>query len=165
MIAWKTLKRLDSINNDWLKAAINKLGGDGITLAQVRRFCKDELLNFTEVVGLFTTMNYPDWELALGRMIAHIHPKVSIHYKKEEIYRHNQECLLSGRLEGIDGSAAVKASNAAAKTDATYTWAGWAVSWASYRDAGATMAAGITIWSVTCVEDLIDIYFDVLEEV
>jgi hypothetical protein len=164
MIAWKTLEGLDSVNSAWLKAAINKLGGDGITLLQARKACKDGVFNLLEVVELYTTINYPNRELALGKMVAHIHPKISTYYKKEEIYHHNQKCLLSGRLEDIDGSAAVKASKAATKDDATYTWTGWAVNWASYRDAGATMAAGITIWSVTCVEDLIDIYFNGLEE-
>jgi hypothetical protein len=161
------MKDTDGICNIDLEEVIEKLGGDGITLSQARRACKEGIFYFPNAVRAATALELPNWEKALGKAVAHVHPKAKDYYEDEEAYLHNQKALEEGRLEDVDRAAARAAANAAGAAEAD--WATWAAAatkaaWDAAEAAAATWTAWAAAVAVDDVNDLIDIYFDVLEE-
>jgi hypothetical protein len=165
IILWETMKDTVGICNRGLKEVINKLGGEGITLPQARKACKEGVFPLWYAVRAATALELPNWKLALGKVVAHVHPKAKKYYKDEAVYFYNQKILEEGRLEDIDSAAA------GAAVDAAATWAAWAATWAT-RAAGwaaapccsAARAANAAEAAAGGVDELIDIYFDTLEE-
>jgi hypothetical protein len=205
-ITWKKLKDTDGICNTGLGEVIEQLGGKGITLPQARKACKEGVFSLPDAVRAATAIKLPNWKLALGKVVAFVHPKAKKYYKHKDAYLHNQNVLESGRIEDVDGAAADAAwaaAEAAGKEDAAAfadnatdeatgeedaadraaAWAADAVeaaaraaAWAAdaahaARDADAVdvdLAADAAAWATradrTNVNNLIDIYFNVLEE-
>lgn len=175
LIPWVRLEYLSDLCPHG-KRVIAKLGGEGITLSQAHKACKNKVFNLPFAVRAATELNLPNWRLALGKMIACVHPQVKEYYKAyyedESMYLHNQQCLEVGRLESIYdvvevpayAAGATVAADAAQKADAY--WVATRYNDAAY-DAwvAATEAVGVAASSNKVeVLKLIDIYFDVLEE-
>lgn len=154
-ISWEKVKNLESTCSDDLEKVISKLGGDGITLSQAKKVCKDGFFALRNAIGVATALQLPNWQLALGRMVAHTHSKAIKYYKNEDAYLHNQQALEAGRLKDID-SPATNAARAAKR----------AANWSFDIKKAANWAARTVEWAarVTGLNDLIDIYFDALEE-
>jgi hypothetical protein len=153
------MKDTVGICNTDLEEVISKLGGDGITLPQARKACKEGVFSLPDAVRAATALELPTWKLALGKMVAHAHYKAKDYYEDEDVYLHNQKALEEGRLEDIDSAATRSADAAAEAADAA---AETAVARATAVDAAVAAAA----WAADTtgdVDDLIDIYFDVLE--
>jgi hypothetical protein len=150
IILWETMKDTVGICNETLEEVISKLGGDGITLPQARRACKDGIFSFPDAVKSATALQLSNWKLALGKVVAHVHPKAKKYYEDKVIYIQNQKALEEGRLEAIDQDAARAAARMAA--------------WAAADAETAWDAADWAAETTGDVDDLIDIYFDVLEE-
>jgi hypothetical protein len=109
-------------------------------------------------------------------MVAHVHPKAKKYYEDVHYYFNNQKALEEGRLKDIAGGAAINdniykddascaylvaaAEAARAAWDAEAEWSIWA---AVAAERAATVAAVLEA-AVDDVDDLIDIYFDGLEE-
>lgn len=165
---WKKLRETKGICNDGLDEVIAKLGGDGITLEQARKACKDETFPFYDAVRAATALQLPNWKLALGRVVASAHPKAKEHYENEAIYLQNQKALEEGRLEDINEDAAKSAFHNAEPIVEEFA------ARATYKAARATECDDMAISKakqsasyaigVTKVDELIDIYFDTLEE-
>jgi hypothetical protein len=141
------------------------------TLPHARKACKQNPSVFPGAVKTATTLQLPGWKLALGKMVAHVHPKAKKYYEDEETYIHNQEALEEGRLEAIDkreaNAAAILAGNV---WDDAADSAALAAYWA--RNAGEdfevvvkTIGAAVEAakWAAVDVNELIDIYFDTLK--
>jgi hypothetical protein len=165
MILWETMKDADGICNTDLEEVISKLGGDGITLPQARRACKDGIFSFSDAVRAATALRLPNCKLAVGKVVAHVHPKAKDYYKDKDTYYRNQKALEEDRLEDIDIDAAAWAAEAVAwdARAARAARAVWAVEAAGV--AAAARAAVDAAGAVDNVDTLIDTYFDVLEEV
>jgi hypothetical protein len=162
-IFWKELRNIEYISYKSLAKFIDILGGDGITLEQFREACKEKVFSFPNAVKVATALHLPNWKKALGKVVAHVHSKTEEGYKDKDDYLHNQKALEEGRLEDIN----IAAAEAAAKAN-DGIWAGEAA-----RRAGDTTLAAEAIriawaaeaatWANDNVNDLIDIYFDVLK--
>jgi hypothetical protein len=178
-ITWKKMKNTVGICDIGLEKIIDELGGDGITLPQARKACKDGIFSFSVAVRAATTLELPNWEKALGKMVAHVHPKAKKYYENEEAYLHNQKALEEGRLKDIAGwfvindniyrddsyaylVAAAEADRAAWTAEAA--WATDRAAWTAVAAERAATVAAVLEAAVDDVDDLIDIYFDVLED-
>lgn len=189
LIPWVRLEYLSDLC-PYGKRVIAKLGGEGITLSQAHKACKNKVFNLPFAVRAATALKLDNWKLALGKVVAHVHPKAKDYYENEFIYFHNQEALENGRLENVDKDAAKAAyaggwifwyaADTVAKAARAAGMAFWAVgravgwvevtateraAWATERTAeAASHAAGWAVKAVGNVAALIGIYFDVLKD-
>lgn len=169
---------------------VNKYYEDGgvtfeeavFTLSQARKACKECIFYFPDAVRAATALQLPNWEKALGKVVAHAHYRAKKYYEDEKVYLHNQKALEDGRLEDIDLAATRAAVDAWADDAVVTVWVagaaatGWAAAaWVARAAVGDADAAEVAEWAaaraagaawiaVDDVNDLIDIYFDVLEE-
>jgi hypothetical protein len=172
LIPWQAMKDADGICNTGLEKVISKLGGKGITLSQARKACKEGVFPLWYAVIAATALELPNWELALGKVVAFVHPKAKKYYTHKDAYRHNQKALEEGRLADVDRNAAHQAAVRVAD------WAARVADWAAAKAARVADAAVDATWAAEAaallllywaagwdtVNDLIDIYFDALEE-